>query len=385
MVQNTFSQNHPAYILGQAIGPRESRPFGIPALAHIETFVLVDASPVASEAWTLAATDVETGQVHTLPFESGASLAATLDAAVAAVAGDGKFNDLFTATEDGATDLVLTAKHVGRDYTFVMTPLASGSATVTNSTTQESGGQKLAFGRMLARVAGNGGLHGDARELSATDTLRSLAGGLFRAETNHVHQYEPDAIRAGYDGFERGVRHASLMRRGVMVVEPENAPAALTDPVFVRRALTGSVGTLGGFSNVAEGGQQLFTITPTTTNLAGYGFQFDYDGFHHSALYLTDNTVSIAVAIDGMIQDLGAVDGLTITDNGTTLTIETAAGTAIENMHNTLTHEDVPVDSVTIVETNPSDIDSIDISSIAEWGSLVTSQGYALLRFTGGF
>ncbi|MEC9048863.1 MAG: hypothetical protein VYA51_12705 [Planctomycetota bacterium] len=240
-----YNQVPSQYAEGQAIGPRDSKPFTLPALPQITTFTLTDATPAAGEAWVLTATDDETGQVHTLAITSGASLADSLDAAVAAVGNDGKFNDLFTATEDGASVLTLEAKHAGRAYTFVL-DTSAGSATSGIANSQEPGGSKLAFGRLLA-VSGEA----EARELQSGDVLRDLAGVLFRTDFNHQRPYEPADQRSGYDGAERGDT-VSLLIEGQVALTPESGaePSALTDSVFVRIA-GGTVGVVGAS---ADGG-----------------------------------------------------------------------------------------------------------------------------------
>ena len=375
-MQTVYNQTMNARIEGQAQGERKARDYTIPVLAQITTIAIADGSPAASEAWVLTATDAETGQIWTLPIVSGASLAASLDAAVAAVAANGKFNDLFTAAEDGATILTLTAKHVGRDYTLALDNSA-GSATNTVAVTQASGGAKLAFGKLLARGAGK-----TCDELRATSTIRDIAGALHRTEANHTRQYDSTRARAGYDGVERGST-VSLMSDGFMVVRPETAPTSVSDSVFVRRAMTGAVGTVGKFSAAPSGGQQSYTFTPSAVDLEGYGFQFSYEGADYSVLYLGDGGTTVAQAVDGLLQDLGAVSGLTITDGATELTIQTAAGTALSNVRNLASHTDVPVDSVTIAESVAGDVDSIDISAIASWEELPDGRGLGLVRVSG--
>lgn len=375
MVQVNYNMNPAPLREGQTLGPRLSKPFTLPKLAQVTTITIADASPAASEEWTLQATDDETGQVWSLTFDSGASLALTLDALTAAVAGDGKFNDLFSATEDGATVATLTARHVGRSYTLAVTP--GGSATAAVAITQVAGGSRIPFGLMMQRDAE--GIAGTAAVLDATTVLRELAGVLIRTDYNHVRPYEPEDAQAGSDGMARG-KTVSLMHQGMIVVDPETNPISLSDSVFVRRAQTSSAGTVGAFSAAAAGGQQLWTFTPSAINLPGYGFEFDYEGAHYTALYLGDGSTTVAVACDGLVQDLGSIAGLTITDNSTDVTIQTAAGTELENVRNLASHTDVPADSVTVAETTGEDIDTIDISSIARWERLANSDGLAVLR-----
>jgi hypothetical protein len=373
MITN-YPQNPSARKEGQVYGSRKSAPLTIPKLAQIAEVVLVDASPAASEAWVLTATDDETGQIWTLPITSGASLAASLDAAVAAVVGNGKFNDLFSASEDGVDTLTLTAKHVGRGYTFAL-DTSAGSATSTITITQVAGGDKVPFARMLARSS----VAGEARLLGSTDALRDLAGATVRHDFNHTRPFEPSAQRAGYDGLDRG-KTVSLAHECRMAGLPETAPSALTDSVFVRRAQTSSAGNVGAFSAAAAGGQQSHTFTPSAVNLPGYGFEFDYAGAHYTALYLGDGSTTVAQACDGLVQDLGSITGLTITDGATEVTIQTAAGTQLENVRNLASHTDVPVDSVAVAESVAGDLDSIDITSVARWESLPDAGGLCVVR-----
>ena len=375
MVQVNYRMNYTALREGQQLGPRKAKDFTIPKLAQVATITIADGSPAASEAWTITATDDESGQVWSLGFESGASLAATLDALVAAVAGDGKFNDLFSASEDGATVATLTARHVGRSYTLAVSP--GGTATAVVAITQVAGGSKIPFGLMLQRDAE--GIAGTCKLLESTATLRDLAGVLLRTDYNHVRPYEPEEARAGYDGMARG-KTVSLMHEGMIVVDPETNPSSLSDSVFVRRAQTSSAGTVGAFSAAAAGGVHTMTFTPSAINLPGYGFEFDYQGVHYTALYLGDGSTTVAQACDGLVQDLGSITGLTITDGATEVTITAAAGTQLENVRNLASHTDVPVDSVTVATTAAADLDSIDISSIARWERLANADGLAVLR-----
>jgi len=377
MVQVNYRMNYTALREGQQLGPRKAKPFTIPKLAQISTHTFADASAAASETWTLTATDDETGQVWSLPVTSAATVADSLEAIVAAIAANGKFNDLFTATEDGSTVVTLTNKHVGRSFTFAWTFSAGSSASVTVATTQLAGGSKIPFGIMLQRDAE--GIAGTCKLLASDATLRDLAGAVIRTDYNHVRPYEPEDARAGYDGMARG-KTLSLMHQGMLVVDPETAPSSLSDSVYVRRAQTSSVGTVGAFSAAPAGGQHTMTFTPSAVNLPGYGFEFDYLGVHYTALYLGDGSTTVAQACDGLVQDLGSITGLTITDSTTTVTIAAAAGTQLENVRNLASHTDVPVDSVTIATTGAIDVDTIDISSIARWERLANSDGLAVVR-----
>jgi len=226
-------------------GKRRTEPYTLAKLAQVSETVIADASEAAGEDWSITVTDSETGQQYSLAFLSGADLETTLDNAIAALAGDGKFNDLFAATEDGTDTLTLTGRHVGRGYAINVTP--GGSATAVTTVTQVAGGANLEFGRMLG-VAGRK----LGRQLTTGDTVRDLAGVLFRTDFNHTRPFEPADARAGFDGMVRG-KTVSLMREGRVAVLPVSAPSALNDSVYVRIA----DGNLGAFSAAADGGDTL--------------------------------------------------------------------------------------------------------------------------------
>lgn len=373
MITN-YPMNPAARRLGETYGPRLSVDLNLAELPQISTFTFADGSPAASETWTLTITDDETGQAYAVAVTSAASVADSIEAVVDAIAADGKANDLLTAVEDGSTVVTVTARHVGRSYSFAWAFSGGSSASATVATTQLAGGAKVPFGVVLAKSSEN-----EARLLSATDTLAMLAGVVRRTDANHTRPFEPADARSGFDGRSRG-RTLSLAHDCRIAVEPEVAPSALTDSVFVRRAQTSSVGTVGAFRASAAGGQQLYTFTPAAINLPGYGFQFEFRGVPYTALYLGDGSTTVAQACDGLVQDLGAIAGLTITDAATAMTIQTPAGERLENVRNLASHTDVPADSVTIAETTGADIDTIDLSSVARWESLPDAQGLCVLR-----
>ena len=244
-MRTTYRQIPDARVDGMPIGRREAAPFTIPRLAQITTVVIADASATAGEAWSLTVVDDETAQSYSVSFLSGAALPATLDLALAAVAGDGKLNDLFAVAEDGTDTLTLTARHVGRGYTVTVS--AGGSATAAVSVTQVAGGDKIPFARMLART---GTVLRTARELGSGDTLRDMAGFTFRTHFSHTRPYEADAARLAYDGLDRG-QTESLMHDGIICVIPETAPTVLDGAVYVRISGTGNVGQVSG---AADGG-----------------------------------------------------------------------------------------------------------------------------------
>ena len=349
---------------GQTYGRSRCAPHTLAYQPQITTIVIADGSPSAGESWVLRLTDDETGLAYDVPFLSGGTLAATLDNMVAALGENGNAYDLFSYAQDGATTLTATARHPGRAYTWTV-PTVGGSASATVTNTQTSGGQKLAFGLMVARDSTSGVIP-TFRALAATDAAIDIAGLLFRTDGNHFRSMTDEPDPTDYSGAMRG-RTFSILEEGRAWVVVESAVTDISAGVHVRRALTGAAGTVGAFRTAAAGGQQLYTLTPSAINLPGYGFEFDYQGVHYTALYLGDGSTTVAQAIDGLVQDLGSISGLTITDNATTLTIQTAAGTEITNMRNLASHTDVPVDSVAIVETDAEDVDTIDVSAWCRW------------------
>lgn len=360
-MQTSFTPNPEIAMAGTQYGPRQSAPYTLAFLPQIDTITIADASPSAGESWTIRVVDDETSQTYSVDFLSGASLAATLDNAVAALVANGNTNNLFTFAEDGATVLTPTARHGGRSYTWSV-PTVGGSATAVVATTQESGGNKLEFGLMYARSS----TAGEFRALNATDAVIDLAGILFRTDANHLRDVTEEPDPTAFDGARRGWT-MSLMEQGRCWVRCEAAVTDTTSGVFVRRATTSGSGTVGAFRTAAAGGQQLYTITPAAINLAAYGFTFSYLGENYTVLYEGDGSTTLAQAATGLVFDAGTIAGLTITDTTGALTIQTAAGTEITNMRPTAASVDTPAASVTIVETTAEDVDTIDVSAFVRW------------------
>lgn len=249
-MQTSYKMHPDIAQAGQPYGPRMSNPLTLPFLAQTDTIVIADASPAAGEDWTLRVTDDETGQQYEQAFQSGASLAVTLDNALAALVANGKINDLFTFTEDGTDTLTPVARHNGRSYTW-SAPTVGGSATVTVATTQESGGQKLEFGLMMARSS----TAGEFRALASGDAAIDLAGILFRTDGNHFRDMSEVPDPADYDGARRG-NTMELMEEGRCWVIVEQAVTDITAGVFVRAVATGSE-TAGAFRTSADGGDTI--------------------------------------------------------------------------------------------------------------------------------
>lgn len=369
-MQTQFTVNPGAAIAGLAIGRVYAKPRTLPYRAQISTITIG-----SSEAGDLVidVTDDETQQTYSLTVTlSGAVEATSLDEMLAAIQANGPLNNLFSGVEDGATVLTLTARHANRSYTITTTP--PGSMTAVVATSQASGGDGIEPGLWVARGAAD--LQIDA--LTATTTLAQLEGVLRRTDANHFHALVESTTDV--DRLRRGKTHSVLESGSRVWVEVEDAVTPGSTP-YVRRALTSGAGTVGAMRGSAAGAtQQTWTFTPTAIDLPGYGFQFEYQGVPYTALYLGDGTTTVAVACDGLVQDLGSIAGLTITDNGTDVTIQPALGTQLENVRNLASHTDVPADSVTVAETVQEDIDTIDVSSIAVFETSAAAGGLALLR-----
>lgn len=244
-MQTQYDVNQALAIAGMPHGAkRESVDLTLAALPQIDTITIADASAAAGETWTIQATNTRTNQVFALAFLSGVDLPTTLDNAVAALAGDGKLNDLFSYAEDGATVLTATSRIASESYTWATTP--GGSATAVVATTQAAIGADVPLGIMIA----DGTEYLDGRVLDGADAVANLAGVLFRTDANNFQEYdEPVSAVAG---IKRG-RTMSIMEEGRVWVEIEDAAARGGD-VFVRRS--GS-GVLGAFRATADGGDTI--------------------------------------------------------------------------------------------------------------------------------
>lgn len=372
-MQTTFNVNRAIAQEGQTYGPRDSNPYTFPFLAQITTVTIADGSPAAGEAWTLNVRDDDSLQDFPIAFTSGASLALTLDAMLAAIQGDGKLNDLFTAVEDGATVLTMTARNANIPYTITLVP--GGSATAVVAITTAAGGAEIDVGLMVARAVARD----EMRPFAAGDTADDLAGLLFRTDANHFHDLENDTA-AAEDRIDRG-RTMAVMEEGRFWALVAAGVVALTDPVHIRVALTGGVGRVGELLTAPAGGQQLLTATPAAVDLASpYGFDFGFRGRHFSARYAGDGTTTVAVAVDGLVASLGTIAGLTIVDNTTDLTIQTAAGEQLDYFIESVQQNDTPAASVDLVETTAADIDSFDASAFMRWESTAAAAGLARAR-----
>ncbi len=379
-MQTEYRNTHNLAVEGMPVGPRKTRSFGLPWQAQADQIRIADASAAASETWTVSITDDLTGQVWSYTFLSGAALADTLDNWVAAHRLNAKANSLFTVTEDGVDDFLPVARHANRTYTWAVTPGGSATATITNLTA--AGGDGIEMGRFVVR-AGDGNM----QQIAATSVLADIVGGVFRTDANHLHSLENDTVDA-IDTLSRGKHHA-VIESGRMWVKVEEAVEE-GDRVYCRRALTSSAGRIGGFRASPAGSAQTLTLTPIV-NQAIYGvkFTFVWEGARHviSAIYMpTDATTSIADACAGLFDALsteitahGLTGQLTPTDNATSVTIATLAGTEIIEPSGNVWYLDTEAATVT-VSNGAADVDTIDVTDIAEYESDAAADGFALLR-----
>lgn len=381
----TSYQQHPAIGLhGQTIGNRRTHPMELPFAAQVINVRIADGSPAASEEWSVSITDDATQQTWEYTFDSGATLAATLDSWLAAHRANGKANALFSVAEDGAEDFILTARAANRDYTVEVTP--GGSATAVVSELTGSGGLKVNMGAAVAR----GSNDREFDSLSDSSTLADIVGFTFRTDANHFHSLENDSPTA-VDQLDRGVTYP-IMEDGRMLVEVEDAVAP-GDPVYVRRALTSGAGTVGsGFRATPAGSTQVATITVVADHqvyrvaaimtILGVRHVIDFE------YAPTDGTTTTDDAIDGLedaaaarIAALGldAYVAASSASAAATMTLTAAAGYSFESVDGTTFGEDIEAEALT-VSVAAADVDTIDISSIAQWESSAAAGALAQLR-----
>lgn len=369
-MQTSYNVNQTIGVEGQPIGDRKTRPGFLPWLAQQTQIRIAD-----SEAGDLVITivDDDTAQSFSITVTvSGTTEATTLDEMLAAWRANGQFNALASVTEDGAEDLEIVFRSHNRAYTVTTTP--PGSMTAVVSEVQAPGGAGLEFGRMVARGSGDM----EIQQVSATTEIADLFGFLFRTDANHFHSLENDTPTA-VDATDRG-RHYSHILEGRALVKVEEAVTPASE-VWMRRALTSSAGRLGGFRASGVGGQESHTVVPVV-DLSAYGFEFGWRGRHYTCHYHpTDLTTTVADAIDGLYAALGTVTGLTFSESATLLTIQTAAGEALDYIRNSSAALDADTLTVVIAETVAADTDAINISAIAEYETTAAAEGLAQVRF----
>lgn len=373
-MQVNFDINPPMALEGMVQSDRETRDMTLAQLPQITTGTIGSSE---AGSFVLTVVDDETSQSHSTTITlSGGGDATSLDEIKAGVEASGKINDLFSVTEDGATDFVLAARHANRAYTVSATP--PGSMTTVFALTQASGGSGVEMGRMMRRVAGED-YQFDA--LTPTTTVDELVGTSIRLDGNHFHLLENDTPSA-IDTLDRGRTH-SLLEEGEQWVKVEEAVTP-SSTVYCRRALTASAGRLGGFRASAAGGQKVVTVTPTAVNDAQYSILIEWDppgSAKKQSIPLTvvgDGTATATEICDdyrtasaAALAD-GVLAGFTFTGTAT-LVITGPAGQDFEVV-------DVGTGVSAVAETTPADVDALDISKFARFRSSAPADGLALLH-----
>ncbi len=357
-----------------------AKPRVLPWLPQITTGTIGDSE---SGDWVISIVHDITGQVFTLTVTvSGTTEATTLNELVAAWEADGKFNDLFSIVEDGATVWTATARHANVSYTVTSVPPGSMTDVITES--QGHGGAGIAFGRFVVK-----GTADDEMAIpAATSVLANVLGVLYRTDANHFHALDNEQP-TDVDVLDRG-KHQSVLESGRVWMIAEDAVTP-SSSVFLRRALTSSAGTVGRVRGTAAGATaQVNTIVPTV-NHQHYAFSFDFEGDQFDIAYTaTDATTTVADAIDGLfdnvVEQLTAAGIETIvvaTESDTLLTLTVAAGRQITNLRNAAHSLDTEAVSTVTTTTVASDLDSIDISAIAEFESTAAAGALVLLKLKG--
>ncbi len=389
-MQIAYAMQNPIGREGQLWGEDfQSAPYLLPQRAQTTTFTLADGSAAASEAWTIVATDADTGQQFTLAFTSGATIALTL-AALTAAASIGKFRDLFTATDDASTVATWVAKQKGKVYSFTTTT-GGGSGTNTalvTVTAIDYNAAGLPFGRAVVRGSGDR----EMAEISATSTVADIIGVLYLTDGNAFHSYENDSL-SDADACDRGSMQR-VLRKGcfLALVEEAVTPASR---VWVRRALTAGAGALGRFGDNPAGTAEVATITVTADKRL-YRVQaamlvngvFRTLSFEYAP---TDDTTTTDDVIDGLEDAAAAAitaQGFTglvtasAASAAATMTLTTLAGVVFDHVDGTAFGLDAEVEVLTTALTG-TDADRIDCSSIFAYESSAASGELAVVRVKG--
>lgn len=389
-MQTNFAMQPPIGVEGQLWGEdHQSRPFELPQRAQITTFTLADGSPAAGEAWTIVATDVDKGQTFTLSFTSGASVAATL-AALTAAASIGKFRDLFSVTDDGATVATWTARNKGKVYSFTTT-VGGGSATNTAAVTQTAIdylAAGLPFGRAVVRGTGDR----EMAEIGAASTVNDIIGVLYRTDSNALHSLESDSLTAVDDCERASFQRVLCKGTFLALVEEAVTPASR---VWVRRALTAGAGALGRFGDNPAGTAEVATITVTADKrLYSVQAQMIINGVLRTLSFSyapTDDTTTTDDAIDGLEDAAAAAilaQGFTgfvtasAASAAATMTLTTLAGTVFDHVDGTAFGLDAEVEVLTVALTG-TDADRIDCSAIFAYESSAGANELAVVRVKG--
>jgi hypothetical protein len=336
-------------------GPCESRGYMLPWLPGIYQARFTAGALTADTVWAIE--NVETEQVYAATGTGSATEATMLDNALAALVAVPDINSRFSITEDGVDDVVFTARHANKAYEIGVTGGPSATAPVV-TTLQPPGGNKLNFGFVALDSSGK-------LEALASDTVvGDIAGFIRYADAAMYRESWTDTEIA----VERGKKHAVQYEGHVWAPYAGSAPSTAPGTrVYLRRALTSDLGSVGEILAAPAGSAQVSTYTPVADMLA-YGFAYGYGGVDYIVqFHPTDGTTTVALACDGLVADgiINQPTGVAITDSTTAVTITTAAGTALDYLR----PFGATLDAATAagaVSVGTADIDAIDISSIAQ-------------------
>jgi hypothetical protein len=345
--------------------PDGSTGYMLPWLPQITQVRFTAGGLTTDTEWSI--TNDETGEVHEVTGTGSATEATMLDNALAALVADPNINALFSITEDGVDDVVLTARHRNKSYTIAVTGGPSATVPVV-STEQAAGGAKLPFGFVA--------LDSDRYlvPLSATTELEDLAGILRYADTGYWRESWEDTAIA----VDRGKQYPAVHEGRGWAPYAGSAPS--TGSIYLRRALTAGAGTVGELLAAPAGSAQVSTYTPVA-DVAVYGFSYGYNGDDFSVVFQpTDATTTVALACDGLVAQgiLTQPTGVVISDSTTAVTITTAAGTALDYLRPMTSSLDALTASGA-ASVGTADVDTIDISSIVKVLD-TNSTGFADIR-----
>lgn len=388
-MQTTYSINPDVAIKGQpVVAPRHSRPLQLAPLQQILSLSI--AAGAGTDDVVLTLTDLDTDQDWTLTVTGNAN-EATLGAAIrAAVAADPKFNSLVTvaaATESSGSAIVhtYTARHHGRSYSLS----ASGgpaNGSYTAAETQAAGGSGLQFGVLVAR----GSADDEFTAMTASTTVRDIAGFLFRTDGNHFHDLPADLRNdpaSGVDACRPGSVY-SIAEEGEFWVQVQEAVTRDSRPhVRIEGTSVGDWGdTPAGTAQVATGtvvaDHQVYQVVSTViVNGREIPLEFSYDP--------TDGTTTTDDVVDGL-EDAAAA---AITAAGLTGIVAASTASASATFTLTLTAgytwgvspyfaswgEDTEAVAGTF-DAGTADVDMLDVSSICRYTSSASAGGLAKVK-----
>lgn len=355
---------------------RKSRPLLLALLAQTTTIVFT-AGALTTDV-VLTVTDDETGQVYSVTSTGSATEATMLANLTAAVRANGKLNQLLSISDDATLTSTLAFRMANRPYTVACTGGPSSTQPVVTNTVT-AGGTGLEFGQLVARASGDG----EFTAMTASTTVRDIAGFLARTDANHFHKLEGE-LPSDVDRCRRGV-HYAIAEECEGWVEVSEAVTPASRP-HVR--IEGS--DVGDWGDTPAGTAQTVTVTPIV-NMGIYGFAFSCTTggriYRVRAQYMpTDATTSIADACAGLfdhvtevIAALGLGSVLTPTDNSTTLTIAGAAGVLLSEGAADVWYADAEVATATVA-ISTADVDLLDVSEIARYTSSASAGGLARVK-----